>query len=363
MKEKFTIEDTKIIKGLAIILMLTHHLWAFPDRLNGTLNSYFNIFGESINIYIGNFSKICVSLFFFLGGYGIYICSKERGFTILSRIKKLFISYWKVFLIFIPIGFIFFNNQELFSTSMYPRFNVFSIKEVFTNFLGMSSSLNGEWWFFQSYIWIVICFPLFKKVFEKFSTITNIFIVIIFSIFITNVFPALGNVPELGILNNNFLYRTFLTPTIYVSSFLMGIVFSKDNLLVKLSKIINDTIKLNFVYDILGIIIIIFLRQSVIGSCLDIIYVPIFIILILDTLKNLKYIRKGLEFLGKQSTNMWLIHSFFCYYYFFVSEIVICSKSPLLSLLILVAVSLISGIIVDYFWKFFGKLFKKIVNK
>lgn len=27
--------DTKIIKGLAIILMLMHHLWAFPERIAG----------------------------------------------------------------------------------------------------------------------------------------------------------------------------------------------------------------------------------------------------------------------------------------------------------------------------------------
>lgn len=35
MENYFTKEDTKVIKGIAIILMLTHHLWGFPDRIAG----------------------------------------------------------------------------------------------------------------------------------------------------------------------------------------------------------------------------------------------------------------------------------------------------------------------------------------
>lgn len=41
----FTPADTKIIKGIAILLMLAHHLWAFPDRLvDGELISIGSIF-------------------------------------------------------------------------------------------------------------------------------------------------------------------------------------------------------------------------------------------------------------------------------------------------------------------------------
>ena len=33
--EAFPKSDTQIIKGLAILLMLMHHLWFFPDRIAG----------------------------------------------------------------------------------------------------------------------------------------------------------------------------------------------------------------------------------------------------------------------------------------------------------------------------------------
>ncbi len=113
MKE-FTSSDTKKIKGIAIILMLIHHLWTFPERLvGGELNHLFNIFGDSSIFIIGSFGQICVSIFFFLGGYGIYMQSKKRNFNILNNLKKLYIAYWKVFIIFIPITPLFFIIEAL----------------------------------------------------------------------------------------------------------------------------------------------------------------------------------------------------------------------------------------------------------
>ena len=36
MNNYFSKEDTKVIKGITIILMMMHHLWAFPGRISGT---------------------------------------------------------------------------------------------------------------------------------------------------------------------------------------------------------------------------------------------------------------------------------------------------------------------------------------
>lgn len=65
MDNIFTREDTKAIKGIAIILMLIHHLWAFPDRLvGGELKCLVSVMGQDSIILLGCFGKICVSLFF-----------------------------------------------------------------------------------------------------------------------------------------------------------------------------------------------------------------------------------------------------------------------------------------------------------
>lgn len=61
---KISVADSYYIKGVAIILMFAHHLFAFPDRVippNYYVNitNYFNIEGA-----IGEFGKICVPIFY-----------------------------------------------------------------------------------------------------------------------------------------------------------------------------------------------------------------------------------------------------------------------------------------------------------
>ena len=43
----FSKSDTLSIKGLAIILMLAHHIFAFPDRINDNIHpiSFIKVFG------------------------------------------------------------------------------------------------------------------------------------------------------------------------------------------------------------------------------------------------------------------------------------------------------------------------------
>lgn len=134
----FTKDHTKIAKGVAILLMLTHHLFAFPERIHLSQGyiSILSIGNNNIEFILGVFGKICVSIYMFLSGYGIYMSSLRKNNITLSnsfnRIKKLYINYWIVFILFVPIGFIFFNNQ-------------LNIREFILNFIGWSSSYNGEW--------------------------------------------------------------------------------------------------------------------------------------------------------------------------------------------------------------------------
>lgn len=113
MENYFTKEDTKIIKGIAIILMLIHHLWGFPDRIiGGELKHILNIDGKSIISLIGAYGKICVSIFFFLGGYGIYMNAKKKNFDLLEKIKGLYIILESLFC-FCSYCFHFFSKSAI----------------------------------------------------------------------------------------------------------------------------------------------------------------------------------------------------------------------------------------------------------
>ena len=65
--------ETNISKGVAILLMLWHHLFLFPDRLIGV--SFISIAPTWVitsEARIADFGKICVAVFLCLPGYGFY---------------------------------------------------------------------------------------------------------------------------------------------------------------------------------------------------------------------------------------------------------------------------------------------------
>lgn len=108
-------EDTKVVKGIAIVLMLMFHLWGFPDRIAGELKHILNIFGISSLVYLGHFGNICVSIFFFGGVWHIYNCKKDRIFVNRKNKKPLYTVLESLFYIYSNRIFIFFKPACLLS--------------------------------------------------------------------------------------------------------------------------------------------------------------------------------------------------------------------------------------------------------
>ena len=348
-------DDTKVMKAIAIILMLAHHLWILPERIaGGSLRYVFQIFGQSSIVYLGWFGKICVSLFFFLGGYGIYISSYGKKYDVISKLKGLYFSYWKVFVIFIPMGFLFFRNQPAYCENhgIYARFENFSVAEFLANITGIDISYTSEWWFLTSYVFAILSFPVIRGMVEKHSARRNILSVIIASIVVTNVLPAIGNIEAIGSLNNNYLYaKLFCQSSPYIASFWMGAVVAENGLLDRLNESLEKNHLLNPCMDIIIWAICIYFRQTGIGDSFDIIYIPFLIVTSKDLLERVPHIRKIFLHIGKESTNMWLIHPFFCYYFYPFVKIVVAPRWALPSLFILIVMSYLASVMVDYIWK------------
>ena len=336
-----------------------HHMWTFPDRIAGDgLRYLLTIFGKPSIVYLGGFGKICVSLFFFLTGYGLYLSQNKVKYDIVKKLKALYLSYWKVFLIFIPIAFLMFRNQGAYceNEAIYTCYDKFSWKTCITNFLGLGCEYNGEWWFFRHYLVALISFPFVRQYVDRFSMKMNIVWVVLASILITNVFPALGKIESLGNMQKNYLFSSIFCPKApFFACFWMGIVCAKHGILDRIHCGLESNRLLNPLSDILLSITIVFLRQSGPGQNLDIFYTPVLIVVGMDLVKRLKYIRIALLEIGKRSTNMWLIHSFFCYYFYAVVKIVISPKYAVPALLILIVISYAASVIVDFIWNYLGK--------
>ena len=357
-------DDTKVMKCIAIILMLMHHLWFFQDRIpGGPLVSLFHGFHIPTLQILSAFGKICVPMFFFLGGYGIYKSSYGKPYDIFKRLKKLYFAYWKVFVIFIPIGFLFFSSQAAYcaDSSIYTRFANFSIKELALNFFAIASTYNSEWWFLISYVFALCLYPVIRTIVDRNSAKSNVVIVFLVSLLLVHFFTKVNVSLGPNALDFKTLFFTFIFQTApYIASFWMGAVTAKEGLLSKFGDDAKANKLLNPFTDIMIWGIVIYLRQVAIGETFDIFFVPMLTIASMDLLSRMKPLKKLLAIMGKQSTSMWLIHTFFCYYFGAIAVIVTAPRYAILSLLFLIALTYLASVLVSFFWSGVESLYNKI---
>lgn len=363
--DKFLTRDgTKIMKAIAIILVFMNHLWLFPDRLaGGQLKSLFTIFGMSSIEYFSHFARISLSIFFFIGGYGTYIGCRGKQYDVVDRIKKLYFKFWKVFVVFIPIGFLFFSRQRNYceSAQVCSKFANFYLQEFIGNFLGIISTYNEEWWFLFAFVVAIASFPILRAIVERFSLIVNIYILLIGSLLMLYVFPAIGAIEELGNLNRSFLFTRFFCqiPTPYW----MGIIVAKFGLLDRIKAALVKGKMLNPFMDVCIILMIFYLRQIEFLGDFDVFYVPVFIVVCVDLIDRIAIVKKLFVAIGSQTTNMWLIHSFFCYYFYYAARIVTFTGWAVPSLITLIIMAYIASICLDYFWSLVDKAVKIVGSK
>lgn len=361
----FTQVDTKMVKGFAIVLMLAHHLFLFPERypIGYSFESIILTDGISLVTVAGAFGKICVSIFMFLGGYGLW-CRKDRPSMLQDSVIKLYKAYWKVFLIFIPIGFYFFSNQIMYcqDEAVYGAFSDYSFKHLLANLIGWESEYNQEWWFFKAYLLMLLWGYLYMECVKKIGFWKECFLVMLSVIFIQDIFPGMLEIQGLDGLGNSVWYDLFFLMDEVNSCFLMGIVFARYDGIVKIRDLLNHfRFWIRKLISLAGILLIAYVRYYILGSELDILYVPFIIAFFVELVSRASVIQKTFEILGHNSTNMWLTHSFFCYYFYPFVMLTHSTSNPWFNLLILLALSLGASVGVDLFYKVLWKVMKPVL--
>lgn len=86
-----TKNDTLVLKGVAILLLLWHHMFFVSKDL---------LFDwHDIGIKSAILSRVCVAIFVFLSGYGLMVSSKINESLIAfyrKRLFKLLLNYWYI---------------------------------------------------------------------------------------------------------------------------------------------------------------------------------------------------------------------------------------------------------------------------
>lgn len=364
-KWRFSRQDTKALKGVAILLMLMHHLLAFPDRLPTKYQYAVSAAALKQLTTVGSFGKICVYIFMFLGGLGLAKQIQAHRFHLLKKIWGLYRVYWRVFLIFVPLGFLFFSKQPRYSKAfMWNRFARFSFGKFLQNLTGYASSYNGEWWFVRVFVAAIFLGTIYYYLTEK---INNVYLetglVLFTSVFTVKFLPALIKLSPFSSLASSYLWMQLFMPNAFICSYLFGIVFGKYDVFANLRRLFSSYSA--FWRAMIGLLLIacaFYFQENVFVNVSEMMLVitPVFMtgcLLLLDLSAKAS---KVLRYFGRMSTNLWLIHTFFCYYFYPFTIAVFWSRNPLVAYLTLLLLALLASVLLKQFYLGLGKLGAKL---
>lgn len=316
---EISINKSNYLKGIAIILMLIHHLFAYPSRISPDIPVYHMVNSVDIEMFVGLFGKICVSMFLFLSGYGFSL-KKEVSFKyIWGKLRNLYISYWIVLFIFVPIGIIFFPGERY---SLSPSL-------FFENLIGIKSTYNSEWWFFKLYVLYVLSLPLLSRL---------------------NIGPLLGLLFLAALCGKGLQYVAWAPEVLieyctWLLPFGFGMVFGRSQKMPPnswLAKLIT-TLSRTHPLILLMVTVAVFIVAHNPGLLL---VTPLFIIALMKTADGLgSTVNRVVSELGKHSLYMWLTHSFYCYY--FTQKLIFAPRYTPLILLLLIAVSYLTSLVLS----------------
>lgn len=352
---KFTKEHTMQMKGIAIIILLFHHCflnaqrWAtVPYEKLATTKGWgyypisFAPFSSHTIQYLASFSKICVAMFVFMTGYGMWVSyeSQKKKTTMSNYIKKRMVTLMTGFLIIFVVTEILAIPTGRFIEVYGHDFR--SVVYMIIDALGLAKLLGTPlfcltWWYMSLAIVLIMIFPFVHSIMEKYQ-----WVVVVASIIVPR---------ACGFGQSTDLFR-------YLLAYTLGMYFAQHDLLARIKeKFMEQNVAgklLSLIVSLIGLAVIIKCRQNAwIGwKYLDFWdgFAAMYVIVISYIyILNGKWIVKGLGFLGKHSMNIFLIHSF--YRDVFFHEFTYSFYYAWLDYIVLMAISLATSIVLEWFKK------------
>lgn len=352
---KFTKEHTMQMKGIAIIILLFHHCflnaqrWAtVPYEKLATTKGWgyypisFAPFSSHTIQYLASFSKICVAMFVFMTGYGMWVSyeSQKKKTTMSNYIKKRMVTLMTGFLIIFVVTEILAIPTGRFIEVYGHDFR--SVVYMIIDALGLAKLLGTPlfcltWWYMSLAIVLIMIFPFVHSIMEKYQ-----WVVVVASIIVPR---------ACGFGQSADLFR-------YLLAYTLGMYFAQHDLLARIKeKFMEQNVAgklLSLIVSLIGLAVIIKCRQNAwIGwkylDFWDGFAAMYMIVISYIYILNGKWIVKGLGFLGKHSMNIFLIHSF--YRDVFFHEFTYSFYYAWLDYIVLMAISLVTSIVLEWFKK------------
>ena len=343
-----TKRESSILKGIAIMLMLVHHLF-YADVIYETMDIRFFLLNREQLIWFGMFGKACVALFVFVTGYGITksmkaVSAEKLGTYIIKRYVKLIFPFLFIYLLALIAAAISGMLVNTYGSGLNMLYHAVVDALGLANLLG-TPTLNGTWWYMSLAVTLIVLVPLINIVCNRFGVLGTILLGILVPVYIGN--------------NEADNLRW------YMMSAVVGVICARESSLDQLRAWCNTLFK-RIVLLVVSLFGIIFLGEMCwqIGHywILDAV-IALFFAILVSYIGRIPLVSTLLSRLGKHSMNIFLTHSFLFYYY--CRGFIYGFHYPILIYLALLLTSLALSIVIELLKKAirFEKLEKAVIAK
>ena len=242
-----TLNKSLELKGIAILLLLLHHLFYVQSGLYKDIN----IFGIPVIQQIAIGCKSCVAIFVFISGYGLSVKYNRTQINIKDfykrRFIKLYLNYWLIWIVFVPVGIFYFGRtmDVIYHEHVFEKFFImgilFSRKNIITRFF---QNVNLPNILYTLFIFII----LFIRGYLNFISYLTDLVIIFFLIkiinnidlkYFTNSIAFLGKESMNIFLFHTFIYFFYFKDVIYMTDNPFIIYTSLLLICILISKVIN----------------------------------------------------------------------------------------------------------------------------
>ena len=176
MEKSFSKQDTLAMKGIAILLMLAHHLFYATEQyvnywIYYTENDEFNI-----TVRIAMYAKMCVPMFVLLSGYGLTYAyerwlgkAKSKASFTLDRWLSVYGGFAVVFVLGITAGLFLGRDLPSIYGEKSGAWLFFLLDGLGLSSLFHAPTANATWWYMSFAFVQIFAFPLLYKLVKAYG--------------------------------------------------------------------------------------------------------------------------------------------------------------------------------------------------
>uniref|UniRef100_UPI0040569137 acyltransferase family protein n=1 Tax=Acetatifactor sp. TaxID=1872090 RepID=UPI0040569137 len=346
MQKQFSKENTAIVKGLAIILLLLYHLFE-NEYETIMLGVDFRPFSLESMLKLVEFGNICVSVFVFLTAFGIskgillqenisvenvYSQATKRFFTLMFHFVCAYVSanlfWWYRF-----------DYPGTYGIGKQGFLNICLDATGLVNFFG-GNTMNVTWWYMKIAYILIFLIPLLALGIRKIG-----YPIVALSFMVT------------------FLVQIDSDIERYLFTAVLGVCAAYGNWMDKLLNLKCPRI-VQWMVGILGVMLCVSARQNREVQENYLYIVDAFVVLFLvyfagALLASVPVVKNILGFLGKHSMNIYLVHTFF--YLLLWREFIYSFRYAGVILVVLIVVCLMYSIVLESVKALLQKICKRLV--